>query len=233
MTFAQGAALALLGGGLALERTAFFQGMASRPLVACTLAGTLLGEAALGLRCGLLLELLWLMELPVGASVPPEESLVAVLAAAYASLAPPEWDLNARAAAGALAALPLGSVGRWVDMAVRRGNAGLLAQAREPGGDRRVGRLHLTGAVRFFAAGVLAAGVGLLAGGPAVRAVLEALPEGAEATLGAVGSLLPLVGAAVVLAALPGRRAAALFAVGVAAWLAALWRLPAQGRWRP
>lgn len=232
MTAGQGGAMAFLGGLLALDRTAFFQGMASRPLVACTLAGAVVGAADLGLRCGLLLELLWLMELPVGASVPPEESLAAVLAAAYASVTPPDWDPAARAAAGVLAALPFGYAGRWLDVRVRSANASLLRRAREPGGERRVGRLHLAGAARFFAAGIAAAAAGLLLGAPAVRAGSALLPPSAEAALRWSGTLLPLLGAAAVLASLPGRRCQALFGAGVLAGLAALLGAQGEPPWR-
>lgn len=231
----RGVALSVLGGLLALDRTAFLQAMVSRPLVASTLAGAILGDSELGLRCGLLLELLWLMDLPVGGSIPPEEGLAAVLAAAYASLTPGAWGLPARAAFGVLVALPFGYLGRRVDVAVRMANGGLLVRARE-GGDRvRLSRLHLTGAARFFGAGVAATGVGLVVGAPAVGLVAGAVSPKVAAALEWTGALLPVVGAGAVLAALPGRVNRVLFGAGVLGGLAFhglpgfSWR--GKGRW--
>ena len=212
------ALVALLAGLLTLDRTAFLQSMASRPLVGSTLAGLLLGDGALGLRCGLLLELLWLMDLPVGASVPPDESLAGVVAAALAAAAPPAWGMGARAAAGVLLALPVGCLGRRLDVAVRRANGRLLTLARErldAGARSPLSGPHLRGGVRFFAAGVGAAAVGAGVGSWALGAAAPSLPQGAVAALELAGGALPLLGAGAVLAALPGARSQALFAGAV------------------
>ncbi|MBI5014063.1 MAG: PTS sugar transporter subunit IIC [Deltaproteobacteria bacterium] len=230
-----GVALGLLGGFLALDRTAFLQCMVSRPLVASTLAGVLLGEMHLGMRCGLLLELLWLMDPPVGASVPPDESLAAVLSATYASLTPAGWALPARAALGILLGLPFGYLGRWVDVRVRRANGRLIARAREGREGSSLGRLQRIGAVRFFVAGAAAAVAGAFAGAPLVAHLAMAVPPKVVAALEWSGGLLPVVGVAAVLAALPGRTNRALFGAGVLGGLvlprllAVPW--PGRGPW--
>lgn len=229
--------MSLLGGLLALDRTAFLQSMVSRPLVACTLAGAILGETPLGLRCGILLELLWLMDLPVGASVPPDESLAALLAAAYASFTPGDWALPARAALGVLVALPFGYLGRRMDVAVRKANGRLIGRARDAGGGACLGRLQLAGAARFFGAGAASAAVGLLVGDPLVAFLAGGVPAKLSLSLEWTGAVLPIVGASAVLAALPGRGNRMLFGAGVLGGMA-LHRLPGlfwpgRGRWAP
>lgn len=216
--FHDAALVGLLGGALSLDRTALVQTMASRPLVGATAAGTLLGEPALGLLAGLLLELLWLMELPVGASVPPDEATAGVVAAALAVAAPGAWSGEARAALGVLLALPFGFLGRAVDLAVRRWNDDLVQGAREAlarGEVPALGRAQLAGAVRFFAAGFVVAGVGSGLGGWLVGVLAPGLPSGAEAVLELTQVALVTLGAAAVVASLRGPGVRALFTAGL------------------
>jgi len=214
--------LGLLGGVLALDRTALLQTMASRPLVGATLAGYLLGQLELGLLSGLLLELLWLMDLPVGASVPPDEAVSGVLAGAFAVAAPEAWSPEARAACGVLLAVPAGFAGRWVDVAVRRWNGGLylgVARALEQGEPVRLARAQWLGALRFFCAGACVTEVGAGAGSWALETWAGRLPSAVAPGLELVAVLLPVLGAAAVLAGLGLRRHGAVFAAGLAGGL--------------
>ena len=61
-----------------LDRVALVQIMISRPLVAATLTGWVLGNPLIGMEIGMMLELLWLGRLPVGAAIPPDDTQVAV-----------------------------------------------------------------------------------------------------------------------------------------------------------
>ena len=74
--------LALLGGLLALDATSVGQFMISRPLVAGTLAGWWLGDPAVGLEVGAILELFHLAGVPAGGSRVPESGPATVVAAA-------------------------------------------------------------------------------------------------------------------------------------------------------
>lgn len=81
--------LALFGGWVALDGTSAGQVMISRPLVAATVAGWIVGAPAHGATLGLILEALHLMVLPVGAARYPEGGPAAVAgAAAFASGVP-------------------------------------------------------------------------------------------------------------------------------------------------
>jgi mannose/fructose/N-acetylgalactosamine-specific phosphotransferase system component IIC len=75
------AALILLGGVVAMDATSFGQLMLSRPLVAGTLAGALLGMPLEGALVGGLLEALSITILPVGAARYPDTGTAAVAAA--------------------------------------------------------------------------------------------------------------------------------------------------------
>ncbi len=223
MTGAEAVALAAVGGLLNLDRAAVFQSMASRPLVGATVAGAVVGQAGLGLLCGALLELLWLLDLPVGASIPQDEALAGLMAAVFAAAAPAGWSLYARAGVGVLLAVPFGALGRWVDLRVRRGNEALAERAlRDPAA---LARCHWTGVGRFFGAGAANAAAGAAVATWVVRPVLAVAPPWVPVAAELVEALLPVVGAAAVLGATRPWSSWGLFAGGLVAGAG-------FGRWR-
>jgi mannose/fructose/N-acetylgalactosamine-specific phosphotransferase system component IIC len=233
------ALLAGLGGVLVLDRTALLQSMASRPLVASSLAGHVLGAPALGLLCGCLLELLWLMELPVGASIPPNDTLAALLAVAFAVAASPAWGLPARAALGVFLALPFGYLGRVVDVFVRRWNGRLLAMARQAAAEGRgPAAAHFAGALAFFGAGAATTAAGAVLGTWGIDSVMRALPTRTAAALEISSIGLFVAGVAAVLASLRFRGARLLFGAGFLGGLTLEWaagplRAASRILWRP
>jgi len=80
--------LALLGAVLGLDTVSFPQAMLSRPLVAATAAGALLGEPVRGLLVGVALEFFALETLPFGASRYPEWGGAAVVGGALFAMTP-------------------------------------------------------------------------------------------------------------------------------------------------
>src|SRR3954469_273496 len=76
--------VALLGGVMGLDVVCFPQMMFSRPLVAGTVAGAFVGNAAMGVLVGVALELIALATLPFGASRYPEWGSAAVVGGAIA-----------------------------------------------------------------------------------------------------------------------------------------------------
>ena len=74
--------LAVLGGILGLDMVSFPQMQISRPIVSATLGGAFMGNAAVGLVCGVLLELFAHETIPVGASRYPEWGSSSVVAGA-------------------------------------------------------------------------------------------------------------------------------------------------------
>jgi mannose/fructose/N-acetylgalactosamine-specific phosphotransferase system component IIC len=75
----------LWGGLLAVERKAFLQAMFSRPLVAATGMGLLLGDVDSGLYVGMLFELYHLGSANLGAALPDHDTLAATATAAAAA----------------------------------------------------------------------------------------------------------------------------------------------------
>jgi mannose/fructose/N-acetylgalactosamine-specific phosphotransferase system component IIC len=95
------------------------QGLLSRPLVAASITGLIVGNVPGGLLAGMLLELYALDVLPIGASRYPDYSVAAVAGGLAGALVP-----NALAGGiGGLVGLPMAALGGWSLQALRRRNA--------------------------------------------------------------------------------------------------------------
>jgi mannose/fructose/N-acetylgalactosamine-specific phosphotransferase system component IIC len=148
--------LAILGGLLGLDVVSFPQAMISRPLVAATLSGALLGEPAGGLLIGATLELIALETLPFGASRYPEWGSAAVVGSALFATHPAQ-------PAGAMSLAVLGAlatawIGGWTMVKLRQMNAVLARRWRteiEDGSRTAVTRLQLAGMTADFLRGGL------------------------------------------------------------------------------
>src|SRR5438105_6584898 len=121
--------LALLGGVLGLDVVSFPQAMISRPLVAATITGVLIGQPASGLLIGATLELIALETLPFGASRYPEWGSASVVGGAIFATYPTH-------PAGAMpiamiAALATTWLGGWTMVKLRQLNAVWAGRKRD------------------------------------------------------------------------------------------------------
>lgn len=120
----QFALLCAVAGLIGLDATAALQVMVSRPLVVGGIFGWLLGDAALGLTAGALIELLWVGGLPVGSLVPPDSTVAAGLAAAVAvqlrAASPHPGSGAAAVTLGVLLAVPSGYLGARAEILQRQ-----------------------------------------------------------------------------------------------------------------
>jgi mannose/fructose/N-acetylgalactosamine-specific phosphotransferase system component IIC len=168
--------LGVLGAILGLDMVSFPQAQISRPLVGATLGGAFMGSAAVGLLCGVLLELFAHETLPFGASRYPEWGSSSVVAGAAASIG----AQHGSEAMALLFAVPYGllvaSIGGWTMVHLRRFNAGLARRrlaALARGSARTVTGLQVAGAsADLFRAGVVATVAATIAL-PTVRWVSE------------------------------------------------------------
>ena len=148
--------LGLLGGVLGLDVVSFPQAMISRPLVASTLAGALIGQPASGLLLGAALELIALETLPFGASRYPEWGSASVVGGAILA-SHPSHPAGAMPLA-ALSALATTWIGGWTMVKLRQQNAvwaGHRRDALEAGARGSVVSLQLMGMTADFLRGAL------------------------------------------------------------------------------
>ena len=203
------------GALVALERRAFLQAMFSRPLVAATGMGLLLGELQTGLYLGMVLELFYLGSASLGAALPENDTLAATGTTAAASMmayqsggggTPALWSLSLLLFAG------LGVLGRRIDHLLEGYSARLSVRSMamaEQGDLERAVRQNLWGIWPYAAAYFL------------VNVACAALGEGVGALIGRV----PLVALRGLAWAFPAMAcvAAAIAARGSHAKRAALW----------
>lgn len=206
-------AVAILVG---LDRTAAGQFMVCRPIVAAPLTGWLLGDVAIGLQVGAMLELLWLGRLPVGAAIPPDDSQVAVGCTFLAIVSQTQTGLppQAVAAASLLIGMPFGKAGQLFDRLARLANARLLNKAElalDSGRFEYLERLHLWG-VCHFAVASLATLTAVVGGGLlCLPLFLRYLNGPLIATAPWIYLLFPLIGIGSLLSGLRVPRAFLLF----------------------
>ncbi len=216
--------LAMLAG---LDRMALLQFMVSRPIVAAPLAGLLMGNPLVGLEIGTMLELLWLGRLPVGASIPPDDTQVAIGATVLALSMERLLGMSGMPVVilCVLTAVPLGKFGQLFDRLARHANGLTLKRnkALETGESVALERLHLKGLINFALAGlatyssILLIGVLLLYNfAPLVIDLVR------EAGLGLQYSFT-LVGSAALLGLINIARGMSLFCASFAGTLLVLW----------
>jgi PTS system mannose-specific IIC component len=181
--------LSVLGGLLALDATSVGQFMVSRPLVAGALTGWALGQPALGILVGAILELYLIVSFPTGGARFPEGSTATVVAVAAAAGVTGPGALPLAIGVG----LVWGQVGGATITGLRHVNARL---APEPGDARQdAGRLvaaHLGAIALDFLRGTVVTAVGVVVGRQVVALLLGHWPLSMAASNG-----LLLVGGAV------------------------------------
>jgi len=221
----------LLAGLLAmfagLDRVALMQFMISRPIVAAPLAGWVMGNPQVGLEIGVLLELLWLGRLPVGASIPPDDTQVAIGATVLALSMDRLLGMSGMPVVilCVLTAIPLGKFGQLFERLARHANGLLLKRnnALSVSSPQALERLHLFGLINFALAGLATFSLILLAGTLLLYEFAPLLIDAVrEAGLGLQYSFT-LVGAAVLLGLINISRGTSLFCAAFVGTLLVLW----------
>jgi mannose/fructose/N-acetylgalactosamine-specific phosphotransferase system component IIC len=166
--------LALLGAVLGLDVVGFPQAMISRPIVAATAGGAMVGSAAQGLLVGVALELIALETLPFGASRYPEWASASVVAGVLFA----EHE-SARAGAmtiAVIAALATAWIGGGSMVVVRTLNARWARRslaALDRGERRAVIGLQVAGLSADLVRGFLLTFIAILVMRPIMQASLE------------------------------------------------------------
>ena len=163
------------------------QAMLSRPLVAATVAGAILGDIESGLRVGVVLELFALDVLPVGAVRYPDYGPASVGAAAVVAGTPWELTLGVGVGIGLLVA----TVGGWSLLLLRRVNAQAVQRhtaALQAGDSAAIRRLHYAAIGRDALRSVVLTALAIGAAGIAVRTARPGRETAVALTIAAVGA---------------------------------------------
>lgn len=182
-------ALLVWGTLVGLDLVSVPQAMISRPLVAGTVAGWLVGDVEAGLRIGVLFELFALDVLPVGAARYPDYGPATVAAVALGAGAPWELSLGLSVALG----LVLAVLGGWSLQIVRRWNARAIqrrAAALAAGESSAIRRLQYSALLRDAARGFTLTLLGIVAASIIKDLVRLDRQTAVALTLVAIGSAL-------------------------------------------
>jgi PTS system mannose-specific IIC component len=206
---------AILGAIAYLDRTAAFQLMLHRPLVVATAMGAVFGNVSAGAQVGAVLELLYLARLPVGASIPPDDTGAALFAGAAGATASSSVGLDAGSfTALLLLSVPCAELGKVVDRLVRRVNgriASLTVEAVEGGDSQAVEHGLFAGLTLFALAGIVLSLAFTGAGVAAGKFLLPRFGPESKADFAALMPILPLLGAASVFSCTRTDRTAPVF----------------------
>jgi len=224
------AKVSLIGAFCALDRTAFLQMMLSRPLVAATVAGALAGNWEIGLLIGVMLELCFLSEMPVGTTIPTDDTLLALAAggagAALSGLPQYVNQTSTLALVVLVSTLPWSAFTRKVDGWVRVRNAQLIDEVetallighRLDGRERVAINFHLHGLLNFYGAAAVAVALMMLSSLLVAPLLLFLVPDWIRPVTDRLLFIFPVIGITGLLSNMNHKRQLAVFA-GVAAGL--------------
>lgn len=191
------------GGILCLDRV-LIQTMISRPIVAAPVIGLILGDPYTGLIAGAFIELFWIDRLPIGAYVPPNDTMAAILITASAiGSGRILGDLpQGLIALAVLIFVPLGIVAQKMDRWIVRTNEaparGALDDAAK-GDVRAIEHRHLTAILKTYFLSVVFIMIALPIGAGLLIWGYPRLAPWTVRGLTLVYAALPLIGAAVAL----------------------------------
>lgn len=181
--------VSFIGGIVATDTAAAWQIMISQPVVACPLLGWLLGDVYLGLTIGILLELPWLINIPMGGVHGAEGNLGAVVATSlsiYLKAAGVNTE-NIVIIVSILYSLLISRIGMVLVDYVRLANNRLLHRAdvaARQGDLSRISLLNLIGVFYSFLMGALLVGVGYWMGVLAVKPVAAFIHQQFDSAFG-------------------------------------------------
>jgi len=126
-------AAAMWAGFIALDFTACGPFMISQPLVCGPLFGWLMGQVAVGVIIGGIIQLLWMDLSPIGVGIPYDATSTTILAIYWATLpsgpqAVPDHSALSQVVLALLIAVPFGFLFRWLDQMARRINTIIMHQ---------------------------------------------------------------------------------------------------------
>ncbi len=195
------ALVAAVGGLIGLDRTAAGQFMISQPIVAGPLTGLLLGDPAAGFLIGASLELIWLLDLPIGTFVPADSTIAAIAATAVAVIGGGGDPPLAAVGFSILLTTALAPLTMRADELVRKRNARFgdhLVSAAGPEAEQRLTRAHLAGLAVFYLKFFILLALVVPAGIAALR-LFFFLPQAFAHAMEFFVRVLPLLGAALVI----------------------------------
>ena len=178
--------IAIIIGFLSLDTTIAFQVLLAQPVFACPIIGWVMGDPLTGFYIGMLMQMLWLSDMPMGAITPPEGNIASMIATVlmvqFRDVAMPNTLLTLII----LIVVLLSYLGARLTIQDRRWNEFFLEktlQAAEHAGIKEIAFWNIIAIIIYFVVMVLFAWVSLILLIPIVKWVLPRVPEFIEKRL--------------------------------------------------
>lgn len=205
--------VALVAGILEWDIYGWGQIMISRPLVAGTVMGLVLGDVKTGLFIGASIEMIYLGVIPVGAAVPPDATTATTIATALAILS----GIDSKVAITLAVPVALGA--QILQMFIWTINTGLMHRADkyvQEGDLNGTDRIHLFGSFLFFLQGFIPAFLVILLGVDAVKYLVQGMPVWLTNWFKVAGGILPALGFAMLFVMMSNKKLVPYFIIGFA-----------------
>ncbi|MHB9099007.1 MAG: PTS sugar transporter subunit IIC [Syntrophales bacterium] len=207
--------VSLAGAFLCLDRVVL-QVMISRPIVAAPVIGLVLGDPYTGLIAGAFIELFWIDRLPIGAYIPPNDTMTAILITASSI---ESARLLGSMSQGLIALcvlifVPFGVLAQRMDLWISQGNEKLTREAMNDaarGDIRAIADKHLSAILKTYLLSVAFIMIALPIGIATIAWLYPRLAPFVIRGLTLLYSLLPLLGAAVALSTINLRGTVPIF----------------------
>lgn len=187
--------LAIIAGICSLDMTAFGQFMICRPIFCAPLFGFLMGDINTGLWVGMIVEMVWINAIPMGASVPIDISVIAILATSWACKFFPE--IQSAAIWGIVLAIPFAYLYKEIDVANRKFNIKIMHWVEKGIDSNKEGRINtgvLLGLLVFFLKGFIFYLFAIVVGGLIYQILYFHLSQAMLSGLQKAWYLLPMLG---------------------------------------
>lgn len=182
------------------ERTFWFG--TPKALIAGSVAGVIMGDMTTGLVISGTLQLMWLANVAIGAYIPPNEAIGAIIGVSIAIMT------GGGIATGLAVAIPTALLSQQIIMLTNTLNIIWIHKADaavETGDFDKVARYNYYGIPLSFIAGALPVFIAVYFGGPAVESVLALVPEAVFNGLSVAAGIIPVVGLGMLLMMMLGK----------------------------
>lgn len=214
--FGQVVLVSAIGGLIALDKSAAFQFMISRPIVTGPIIGWLLGDAGTGAIIGALLELLWISSLPLGGFLPPNACLATITSTAGVILSGLEPGGAPLIVLSILTAPMVAAAGAALETKNRSVNGFLLEKAKKAVKERKSQRIvlyNLVGVVFSYILLSLFLFIMLYAVTGILYVLYPAAPPPMIRALETMYPFIPLIGVAAALKSMDAKYSPILFSL--------------------
>lgn len=203
--------IALVAGIGILDGRIFGLLMLERPLVTATLVGLILGDLNSGIIIGAQLELIWMGLSGIGAKTPPDVVVGGVIGTAIAIISGQGIEI------AFVLAIPIAFLSRSTGVLIRNINSYFVKQAdqfAENANFRGIIIMMWIPPILFFLGAFVPTFILISIGAEYVNKLIMALPNTVFTGLHVIGTILPIIGLALLLDMLYTRRLAVYFFIG-------------------